>query len=103
MTVLIDATCLQLWQQQLFQQLASQQGKPFLALQLLVPYPQLVENIRQRQQHKQDPSDADLAVLAKQHPHFQPLAEGPEVVNYHWGDDVTDTLQAIQQKLTTKS
>ena len=98
-TVLIDATCLQLWQRQLFQQLANQQQKPFLVLQLLVPFPQLEENIRQRQQLKQDPSEADLAVLAKQFSQFHPLAEGAELVNYHWGENPSTTLQAIQQKL----
>lgn len=101
--VLIDATCLQPWQRTLFQELAEKCQVPFLILQLHVPYTQLEKNILHRQKLKNDPSDADLAILAKQYSTYHAIPNTPSVINHQWQNEISTTLDTIQQKLTKKS
>jgi aminoglycoside phosphotransferase family enzyme/predicted kinase len=72
-TAVVDAAFLRGWQRQLFAELAEQRAVPLWILNVTAPEAVLRQRIRQRQQHRDDASDADLAVLAHQLTSQDPL------------------------------
>jgi len=99
-TVLVDATFIAPEDIEHFQQLAAEKRCAFAILQLDAHPQQLHNNILQRQQNTNDPSDADLNVLTKQQQRYQPLEENESLIQHLWGDEIKNTLAKLQQKLS---
>ena len=73
--VIIDATCIKQWQRQLFIELAAQLNVSLKILAFDISKDILQQRIAQRTALKQDPSDADNAVLELQLSSIEPLTE----------------------------
>ena len=73
--VVVDATFLQRWQRQRFQQLAQQLAVPFQIAEFSADVECLRRRLRERQQQARDASDADERVLEMQLALNQPLQE----------------------------
>jgi aminoglycoside phosphotransferase family enzyme/predicted kinase len=69
----IDATCLKAAQRRPFAELAERLGVPFVILDCEAPRAVLEQRVRQRQAAGEGVSEADLAVLASQLSHREPL------------------------------
>lgn len=81
--VIVDATFLDASERAHFRQLARDRAVPFAILHCHAPLPVLQERIQHRQAKGGDPSEADLAVLARQAQGGDALLpeEGPEVLD----------------------
>jgi hypothetical protein len=73
LTVIVDATFLKQWQRDSFRALAGRLGRPFLMLDFQLPEEELRLRVRRRQAAGEDPSEADLSVLAHQLAVAEPL------------------------------
>ncbi len=73
-SVIIDATCLKAWQRDLFSALAQELEVPFSIYTFDAPLERLQERVKLRAKVKQDPSEADQAVLQMQIALLEPLS-----------------------------
>lgn len=92
-TAVVDAACLQRWQRNLLRGVARAAGVPFLNLDVTAPEAVLRARITQRQAAGSDPSDAELAVLARQLQNCEALGadELEDVVELASGDHDAET------------
>ena len=72
--VIVDAAFLRRAERDAFHALARALGLPFAILHCHAPAQRLRERVQRRQAAGADPSEADLAVLARQQQHVEPLA-----------------------------
>jgi hypothetical protein len=72
-SVIIDAGFLQLWQRQMFRQLARERNVGFTILDLQAPIEELRQRITDRWKKHKDPSEATIEVLELQLSKHQPL------------------------------
>ena len=72
--VIVDAACLRRTEREAFRALAAELAVPFTLLDCQAAPATLQQRVRQRQGLGQDPSEADLAVLARQIEFDEPLA-----------------------------
>jgi aminoglycoside phosphotransferase family enzyme/predicted kinase len=98
--VIADATFLQRWQRELFEQLAQRLGVKWRILAVQAPVAVLRERIEQRQRAHRDPSEADVAVLEAQLETLQPLSE-EEIAQTVIIDSSTDRYEDIVEKIRT--
>lgn len=82
-SVVIDATCLQQWQRQLFCNQATTLGSPFVILDIHAPAETLRQRLTERGHRSRDPSDADIGVLELQLKTQEPLTteEQPHTIS----------------------
>jgi len=81
-SVVVDAAFLKAWQRQMFAELATRLGLPFLILDIDVPLPTLRERLIRRSRRRNNVSEAGVEVLEKQLASREPLA-GDELAVRH--------------------
>jgi predicted kinase len=99
--VIIDATFLQYWQRELFEQLAQHRRLPFIILDVQAPYDLLRERIHERQTRADDASEADLAVLQAQLLRYEPLTGDEQAAAIAIDSTdirVSNLLQAVERR-----
>jgi aminoglycoside phosphotransferase family enzyme/predicted kinase len=94
---LVDATCLQRWQRDLFRDLAAELAVPFVIVDLTAPEVLLRQRIEARRAAGKDPSEADAAVLAAQLSGADPLGadEAPFVLPVDAADLGAEAMAAL--------
>lgn len=97
-SVIVDATFLRATYRQAMAAVAQRRGAPLTILDLQVPRPLLEQRIKARRRAGDDPSDADLAVLAGQISHQEPLTAAEQARSIKIGiePDPEQILKAIQ-------
>lgn len=96
-SVIIDATCLMLWQRELFHNIAKQQHATFSIILLICP----VDVLEQRIAHRarlQDASEADVNVLNQQLDEAEPLSDEEEAFITVIAEDIIDNLILAKEK-----
>jgi aminoglycoside phosphotransferase family enzyme/predicted kinase len=94
--VLVDATCLQQWQRNLFHQLAERFAVPQIILDFAVSEAELRRRIKQRATAEHDISEANLAVLGQQLTRQQPLNQAEQKLTIAVGPETSATEIATQ-------
>ncbi len=96
-SVIIDATCLMLWQRELFHDIAKQQHASFTIILLICPVDVLEQRIAHRARLT-DASEADVNVLNQQLDEAEPLTDEEEAFTTIIAEDIIDNLILAKEK-----
>ena len=99
-SAIVDAAFLKRRERTAFHELAQELSVPFVILDVTAPESLLRERVKQRMQHGQDASEADITVLENQLRNSEPLDASELAVAIEVDTEQTENVQALVQRLT---